>query len=83
MGGPLLTKSGLVVIGAAAEHVIRIFDTQNGAKLWEYQLPAAPMATPMSYEIDGVQYIAVAAGGHDQFGLEPGDYLIAFRLSER
>ena len=80
MGGPLLTKSGLVVIGAAAEHTLRVFDTRTGAKLWEHRLPAAAMATPMSYEINGVQYIAVAAGGHDQLGLEPGDHLIAFRL---
>ena len=80
MGGPLLTRSGLIVIGAAAEHAIRVFDTRTGAKLWEQRLPAAAMATPMSYEVDGVQYIAVAAGGHDQLGLEPGDYLIAFRL---
>ncbi|MCZ6620058.1 MAG: pyrroloquinoline quinone-dependent dehydrogenase, partial [Gammaproteobacteria bacterium] len=83
MGGPLLTKSGLTVIGAAAEHALRVFDTRTGAKLWERRLPAAAMATPMSYEIDGVQYIAVAAGGHDQLGLDPGDYLIAFRLLGR
>ncbi|MCZ6642619.1 MAG: pyrroloquinoline quinone-dependent dehydrogenase, partial [Gammaproteobacteria bacterium] len=83
MGGPLLTKSGLIVIGAAAEHALRVFDTRTGAKLWEQRLPAAAMATPMSYEVDGVQYIAVAAGGHDQLGLEPGDYLIAFRLLSR
>jgi len=83
MGGPLLTKSGLIVIGAAAEHALRVFATRTGAKLWEQRLPAAAMATPMSYEVDGVQYFAVAAGGHDQLGLEPGDYLIAFRLLNR
>ncbi|MFV2089801.1 MAG: pyrroloquinoline quinone-dependent dehydrogenase, partial [Pseudomonadales bacterium] len=33
MGGPLLTRSGLIVIGAAAEHALRIFDTQTGEEL--------------------------------------------------
>ena len=80
MGGPMVTGSGLIVIGAAAEHVLRIFDTQTGEELWGHDLPAAALATPMSYEVDGVQYIAIAAGGHDQLGLERGDYLIAFRL---
>jgi quinoprotein glucose dehydrogenase len=82
MGGPLLTKSGLIVIGAAAEHALRIYDVHTGEELWYQRLPAAALATPMSYEVDGVQYIAIAAGGHDQLGLERGDYLVVFRLSE-
>lgn len=81
MGGPLLTKSGLVVIGAAAEHVLRIFDSSSGEQLWHYDLPTAALASPMSYEVDGVQYIAVAVGGHDGFDLLRGDYLMSFRLS--
>lgn len=82
MGGPLVTKSGLVVIGAAAEHVFRIFDIRTGKELWQQELPAAAMATPMSYEVEGVQYIAVAVGGHDQMGLEKGDYLMSFRIKQ-
>ncbi len=80
MGGPLATASGLVVIGAAAENSLRIFDLMSGAQLWEYRLPAPAMATPMSYELDGSQYIVVAAGGHGQLGTEMGDYVMAFRL---
>lgn len=82
LGGPMITGSGLIVIGAAAEHVIRIFDINSGEELWQQDLPAAPMATPMSYEVDGVQHFAIAAGGHDQLGLERGDYLVSFRLRE-
>ena len=80
MGGALLTGSGLLVIGAATEHTLRIFDTENGSELWRYRLPTAAMATPMSYEINGVQYIAVAVGGHEMLGMAAGDYLMAFRL---
>lgn len=80
MGGPLVTASGLIVIGAAAEHSLRIFDLMTGEQLWEYRLPAPAMATPMSYELDGVQYIAVAVGGHGQLDTVMGDYVMAFRL---
>jgi quinoprotein glucose dehydrogenase len=80
MGGRLLTASGLIVIGAGAEHRLRIFDTLSGKLLWSYDLPAAAMATPMSYEIDGEQYIAVVAGGHDGLDLQRGDYLLSFKL---
>lgn len=80
MGGPMVTKSGLIVIGAAAEHVLRIFDIESGVELWSERLPAAALATPMSYEVDNQQYIAIAVGGHDQLGLERGDYLISFKI---
>lgn len=83
MGGPLLTESGLLIIGAAAEHKLRIFDTTTGAELWQAKLPTAAMATPMSYSIDGQQYIAVSVGGHSQFGLTPGDTVIAYKLPDR
>ena len=81
MGGPLMTRSGLIVVGGA-EHALRIFDTQTGKELWYQRLPAAALTTLMSYQVDGVQYIAVAAGGHDALGLERGDYLMAFRLAD-
>ncbi len=81
LGGPLLTSSGLIFIGAAAEHRVRIFDINSGEELWRHDLPAAAIATPMSYEIDGEQYIAIAAGGYDNIGLERGDYLISFKLA--
>lgn len=82
LGGALMTGSGLVVIGAAAEHALRIFDTESGEKLWEERMPAGPLAVPMSYELDGRQFIVVAAGGHGQLGLERGDYVVAFALEK-
>ncbi len=80
LGGALITASGLVVIGAAAEHALRMFDIESGEELFHRRLPAAALATPMSYEVNGNQYIVIAAGGHDQLGLSRGDSLVAFRL---
>jgi len=82
MGGAMLTGSGLLVIGAAAEHTLRIFNTVTGEQLWQARLPAAAMATPMSYELDGEQYIVIAAGGYDNMELERGDAIVAFKLGD-
>lgn len=80
LGGAMVTGSGLIVIGAATEHVLRIFDITSGEELWSHRLPTSANATPMTYEIDDVQYIAVAVGGHEGLGMKVGDYLMAFRL---
>jgi len=80
IGGPLLTQSGLVFVGAAAEYTFRAVDLLSGAELWSAALPTSANATPMSYEIDGRQYIVIAAGGHGGFPVERGDAVISFAL---
>ena len=80
MGGPLLTASGLVFIGAAAEYVFRAFDVNTGAELWKAELPTSANATPMSYQIDGRQYVVIAVGGHGGLPVDRGDALMAFAL---
>lgn len=82
MGGAMVTGSGLVVIGAATEHVLRIFDIRNGEELWSHRLPTSANAKPMSYEVNGEQYIVVAVGGHEGLGMDAGDYLMAFKLTD-
>ena len=56
-----------------------MFDKENGALLWEYQLPAAAFATPAMYEVNGKQYIAIACGG-EKLGTKKGNQVIAFSL---
>jgi quinoprotein glucose dehydrogenase len=80
LGGPLLTASGLVFIGAALDDYLRAFDAQTGEELWRGRLPAGGQATPMSYVIDGWQYVVIAAGGHGRMGTRAGDALVAFSL---
>lgn len=80
LGGAILTGSGLLVIGAAAEHKLRIYQTETGQELWSAKLPAAAMSTPMSYELNGKQYIAVVAGGNDALNMKRGDYVIVYGL---
>lgn len=80
LGGPLVTKGGLVFIGATMDYYLRAFDAESGEELWKGRLPAGPQAGPMSYEADGRQYVVIAAGGHSRMGTKPGDEVVAFAL---
>ena len=79
IGGPAVTAGGLVFIAATMDKKIRAFDLATGEKKWEARLPAFGMATPMSYESGGKQYVVIAAGGHGALG-GFGDSVIAFAL---
>ena len=59
-GGPVVTASGLIFIASTRDERIRAFDKTNGKVIWEYQLPAGGFATPISYEVNGKQYIALS-----------------------
>ncbi len=79
IGGPVVTAGGLVFIAATMDKKIRAFDLASGEKKWEARLPAFGMATPMTYESGGKQYVVIAAGGHGALG-GFGDSVIAFAL---
>jgi quinoprotein glucose dehydrogenase len=80
IGGPVVTAGGLVFIGATIEPVLRAFDASNGKQLWEAALPAPGMATPMSYQIHGRQFVVIAAGGNGMLGAAQSDAVVAFAL---
>jgi quinoprotein glucose dehydrogenase len=83
-GGPIITAGGLIFIGATADARVRAYDVETGEQVWERKIPTAAQATPMTYEVDGRQYIVFAAGGHSWFysqGID--DYLLAFALPEK
>ncbi|MGF7001394.1 glucose/quinate/shikimate family membrane-bound PQQ-dependent dehydrogenase [Paraburkholderia sp. GAS32] len=80
LGGPSVTAGGVAFIGATADNYIRAFNVNNGEQVWEARLPAGGQATPMSYSINGRQYVVIAAGGHGSFGTKLGDYVIAYAL---
>ena len=63
-GGAVVTAGGLLFIGATHyDNKFRAFDKKTGILRWETVLPYAANATPAVYEVNGKQYIAVAAGG--------------------
>jgi quinoprotein glucose dehydrogenase len=80
LGGPMASAGGLVFTAAAMDNYLRAFDTETGKELWKYELPAGGQATPMTYALNGKQYVVIAAGGHGKLGTKQGDYVIAFTL---
>lgn len=68
--GPVLTTGGgLVFSGGTADRYFRAFDASTGELLWQHRANSGVLGVPVSYEIDGVQYIAVQAGwGVDSVG---------------
>lgn len=80
MGGPMVTASGLIFIGASADRHIRAFDIANGEELWADEMPTTGNGVPMSYVSGGRQFVVIAAGGHFTSPSPPGDYLIAYAL---
>ena len=80
-GGPVVTSGGLLFIAASKDERFRAFDKENGAVLWETQLPAGGYATPATYEVRGKQYVVIAAGG-GKMGTKSGDAYLAFALPD-
>jgi quinoprotein glucose dehydrogenase len=81
-GGPVVTGGGLVFIGATNfDRKFRAFDKATGAVLWEATLPAAGNATPATYEVDGRQFVVIAAGG-GKSSEPPGARYVAFALPQ-
>lgn len=80
--GILTTSSGVLYIGQPDGNLIAMDDT-TGAELWRFQTGAAISASPVAYQIDGEQYIAVYAGGTGiPYGNSAprGDSLWAFKV---
>ncbi|WP_199259876.1 glucose/quinate/shikimate family membrane-bound PQQ-dependent dehydrogenase [Paracoccus binzhouensis] len=80
IGGPIVTRSGLAFLAAAVDDYFRAYDLTTGAQLWEARLPAGGQSTPMTYAVDGKQYVVIVAGGHGSVGTRPGDYILAYAL---
>lgn len=79
VGGVLVTAGGLVFTGEGNGH-FDAFDAHTGQLLWQASNEYGVNAPPITYQIDGEQYIAVAAGGSSIFGYKQGDHLLVYKL---
>ena len=80
-GGPIVTAGGLLFIAATPDQLIKAYNKENGQLLWQATLPAAGFATPITYAVEGRQFLVIAAGG-GKLGQASGSYYIAFALPE-
>jgi quinoprotein glucose dehydrogenase len=82
-GGPIVTAGGLLLIGATNyDKKFRAFDKSTGELLWETTLPYAGNATPITYAVNGHQYIVIAAGGGKDPRSGSGGVYMAFALPQ-
>ena len=81
IGGILATAGGVVFTGEG-NGLFKAYDSATGSVLWSFQAGAGVNAPPVSYTVDGTQYIAVAAGGNVQLNYKRGNSIIAFTLGD-
>jgi alcohol dehydrogenase (cytochrome c)/quinohemoprotein ethanol dehydrogenase len=67
-GGVLATAGGLVFAGNGAGEELRAYDAKSGKQLWSFKTQTAIYAPPITFELDGEQYIAASVGGVAQGG---------------
>ncbi len=89
-GGTLATAGNLVFSGAQTGELYA-FNAKTGEKLWEYRTSSGIIAPPVTYKIDGEQYVAVTSGlggayinlsGDPQLkNINPGGSMWVFKLS--
>tara|TARA_B110000503_G_scaffold21110_1_gene32017 strand:+ start:18412 stop:20625 length:2214 start_codon:yes stop_codon:yes gene_type:complete len=78
-GGTLATAGNLVFQGTADGKLVA-YRANNGDKLWDFATQTGVVAPPISYEIDGEQYISVNVGWGGAFALVFGEYVQAASL---
>ncbi|MFC0204013.1 membrane-bound PQQ-dependent dehydrogenase, glucose/quinate/shikimate family [Novosphingobium soli] len=79
-GGAVVTASGLVFVAATTDNLIRAIDLRTGKTLWSDVLPAGGQATPMTYSVNGKQYLVIVPGGHHFMETPIGDEVVAYAL---
>ncbi|MFJ5714517.1 PQQ-binding-like beta-propeller repeat protein [Neobacillus sp. NPDC093127] len=77
--GLLTTKGNLVFTGHNDGRIIA-YDAAKGDQLWEFKMDAGANAPPITYEVDGKQYISIFAAGNTLAGTKHGDKIYTFSL---
>ncbi len=60
-GGVMTTAGGLVFTGTP-EGYLKAFNDETGEELWKFQTGSGVVGQPVTWEMDGEQYVAVASG---------------------
>lgn len=83
IGGPVITKSGLIFIGASMDSRVRAIDLKNGKVLWHWRVDAPAVSIPTIYQYKGKEYVVFTAGGNSILEPRVSDQLIAFALPNK
>ena len=80
IGAPVVTKSGLVFIGASMDSRVRAIDLKSGNVLWKHIVDAPAVAQPVTYTWKGKQYVVFIVGGNGILTPRLSDQVVAFAL---
>lgn len=80
LGGPVVSRKGIVFIGADFTPYLRAFDPVGGKQLGQWPLPTSARATPMTFVEAGHEYLVIAAGGHEVPMSKLDTKIVAFRI---
>lgn len=78
-GGALATAGGLVFAGRTTGS-LDAYDAATGERVWTFRTGAGCNSAPITYQVQGVQYVAVACGGHGVLDPASGNALVTFAL---
>jgi glucose dehydrogenase len=79
-GGMIVTRGNLIFGAGTLDRYLRAYDLFTGEELWKGRLPAGGQATPMTYAVNGKQFVVIAAGGDEDFRTPRGASIMAFSL---
>lgn len=87
LGSVLATGGGLVFVGLATGEFAAL-DARSGAPLWQFQTGSSIHGSPITYSVDGKQYVAVPSGwggwmkgfAPQLYGANRGNALFVFAL---
>ena len=82
VGGVLATSGGLLFVGEGNGN-FNAYNSQTGELLWQDKSDFGVNAPPISYTINGEQYIAVVSGGNSIFGYKQGDAVLVYKLADK
>jgi alcohol dehydrogenase (cytochrome c) len=81
IGGGLATAGGLYFFGEG-NGTFNALDSKTGKKLWSFNCGAGANAMPVSYMVDGKQYVAMGCGGNTQIDFKRGNSVFVFSLAK-
>ncbi|MDC0587100.1 PQQ-dependent dehydrogenase, methanol/ethanol family, partial [Gammaproteobacteria bacterium] len=70
--GGLLSTAGNLVFQGTSDGELIAYNAMNGKKLWSYDLQTGIIAPPITYSINGKQYLSIVAGYGGVFALQAG-----------
>lgn len=83
LGGPVITASGLIFIGASMDSRVRALDLNTGDVLWQANVAAPAVSIPAVYQYQGKEYVVFIAGGNNILTPKVSDQVIAFALPNK